>query len=214
MIEQYETIIWDWNGTILNDVSLCVDISNTVLAQNGLATLSEERYRAVFGFPIKAYYERVGLDLTRVSMEELTQQFIQLYSEGIKACTLQDGVEDLMNELQKTEKSQFILTASHTEIAEKLLRYFSLEKYFKAVYGLDNHRAESKVSRGKALIETHQIDPQKAVMIGDTLHDFEVAEAIGVACVLVAYGHQDKDRLVRGAQGKALVVEHIDELRS
>ena len=56
-----ELIIWDWNGTILDDACVCKTIANIMLKERGIPTLPDmDAYRAVFGFPIKAYYEKFG----------------------------------------------------------------------------------------------------------------------------------------------------------
>jgi len=209
MLKGYKIILWDWNGTILNDVDLCVGISNEVLRKSGLKELDVQHYKDVFGFPITAYYERIGIDLRKVSMESLTKQFIASYMASVRECNLQNEVEKVLTHLKAVEKKQYILTAAHTEIAEELLNHYNIRNYFLAVAGLDNHRAESKVSRGKELIKQHGIAPKEAVLIGDTLHDFEVAEALGVHCILIAKGHQSKTRLERGVNGKAIVLASV-----
>src|SRR5262245_43055202 len=50
-------VIWDWNGTLLNDVTHAIDTINFLLEPRGLPLMSIERYREIFGFPIRRYYE-------------------------------------------------------------------------------------------------------------------------------------------------------------
>ena len=59
---KYTNIIWDWNGTLLNDTELSIKCINTLLKRRSLPLLSAEQYREVFGFPIREYYQRIGLD--------------------------------------------------------------------------------------------------------------------------------------------------------
>lgn len=212
MLQKYDTILWDWNGTILNDVDLCVDISNIALRNEGKQELERADYQNLFGFPITAYYERIGIDLKKTSMETLTNGFIDLYTSKVKTCSLQNHITEVLQHLNKANKQQYVLTAAHTEIASGLLQYFNIIHYFKAVAGLDNHRAESKVSRGITLLKEHQISAQNTLLIGDTLHDFEVAEALGVHCILIAHGHQSKERLINGVKGKAKVLDNLRQL--
>ncbi len=212
MMNDYETIIWDMNGTLVDDVELCIEIANVFLRKEGLTELTKESYQAEFGFPITAYYERIGIDLEKNSMESLTEQFIYSYMTSVKNCQLQGEVERIIIDLDRAQKTQFVLTAAHTEVAMELLNHFGIRKYFKAIAGLDNHLAASKVERGKELMKTHQVNTEKVVLIGDTLHDFEVAQALGVHCILIANGHQSKERLDKGVNGNAIVLEQAEQL--
>ena len=210
---RYETVIWDFNGTILNDTELCIDIANKILRKEKLTELTEDRYKEVFGFPITSYYERIGIDFEKTSMEYLTKEFISSYTASVKNCKVHDEIENILTDLDKQGKSQFILTAAHTEMATGLLNHFEILNYFKAVVGLDNHRAESKIDKGKELIKTYKVNLDTAVLIGDTLHDYEVAKALGIHCILVANGHQSKNRLEHGVDDTVQVLERIDQLR-
>jgi len=212
VIEKYDTIIWDWNGTILNDVSLCVDITNAVLKSRGMVELDEAIYKNVFGFPIIKYYQRIGFDLEVDSMESLTKNFIAKYGSKIKDCKLQENVKSVLERLQVDKKEQYILTAAHRETVMPLLDHFELRAYFKAVAGLDNHRAESKVSKGKELFLNNNISTEKAVLIGDTIHDFEVAKELKIDCILVAKGHQSKERLLKAVGDNAVVLKDVGDL--
>jgi len=64
-----ETIIWDWNGTLLNDVDICVESINILLSERGHKPLSKSLYREIFTFPVKAYYELAGFDFTNESFD-------------------------------------------------------------------------------------------------------------------------------------------------
>jgi phosphoglycolate phosphatase len=76
------------------------------------------------------------------------------------------------------------------------MRLFNIEQYLDDVIGISNIYAESKVSVGREYITRSGIDTGKTVLIGDTVHDYEVAQALGVDCILIANGHQSKHRLL------------------
>ena len=62
---KYKHIIWDWNGTLLNDLTLCVDLLNVSLEKRKLPEMTEEKYRKKFLFPIKTFYESIGFDFSK-----------------------------------------------------------------------------------------------------------------------------------------------------
>ncbi|MEA3444049.1 MAG: HAD hydrolase-like protein [Bacteroidota bacterium] len=84
-------IIWDYNGTLLNDLDVCVDVINKVLGRRGLDKLSREAYQAVFDFPVKNYYEKIGFDFQKESFEIVGTEFIEEYNKKQTACLLQEG---------------------------------------------------------------------------------------------------------------------------
>lgn len=71
----------------------------------------------------------------------------------------------------------------------------NIDQYFIAVAGLGDHYAVGKVERGKELLEELKLEPDSVLLIGDTIHDYEVSRELDCKCLLVANGHQDIDRL-------------------
>ncbi len=212
IVNDYQTVIWDWNGTLLNDIWLCVEIVNGMLVNQQKPPLDQMRYREAFGFPISSYYEKIGMDLNEESFERLTHTFISNYDAQVKTCQLHDYAEEILESFQSYDLNQFILTAAHKESVLELLNHYEIKDYFQQIEGLDNHRAESKVTVGKHLMEINQITPHQTILIGDTIHDYKVANELRVDCVLIANGHQSKSRLARETNNKVEIFDHIEEL--
>ena len=78
---QYKHIIWDWNGTLLDDAWLFVDIMNGVLENRNMDTITVEKYRKIFGFPVEEYYKKLGFDLEKESFYESGLEFIRAYEK-------------------------------------------------------------------------------------------------------------------------------------
>ena len=211
-LKKYKHVIWDWNGTLLNDIDLCLNIANKMLANHQDTPLDLSSYKNAFGFPITAYYEKIGIDLNKESFEDLTAKFVHLYNTGVKNCILHDGVSNLLHQFKVRNQSQYILTAAHKDTVMPLLHHFDILHYFDLVEGVDNHRAEGKVDRGVQMMQKNKLTPAETVLIGDTYHDFEVGTAMNIDCVLVADGHQSKERLLDFTGGKVVVVDKLAQL--
>jgi len=84
-------------------------------------------------------------------------------------------------------------------------------KYFKQIVGIDNHYAGGKSHNGVTMIKKYELNSVNTWFIGDTLHDAEIAKELGCHCVLVANGHQDKERL---AESGFPVLNSLTELIS
>lgn len=212
MIKAYKNIIWDWNGTLLNDLDLCLNIANGMVADHRKTPLTLTEYKNAFGFPITGYYEKIGIDLEKESFDTLTNKFVSQYNEGVKGCDLHNGVFTILKQLRHLQKDQYILTAAHLDLVHPLLNRFDVHKYFEVVEGVDNFKAEGKVNRGIQLMQNHQIVNEHTVLIGDTYHDYEVASAMEVDCILIANGHQSKERLIAATKGEISVISELKQL--
>jgi phosphoglycolate phosphatase len=192
----YKHIIWDWNGTLLNDVGLCVDIINGILLKRKLNFLSLEKYRDIFTFPIVNYYEKAGFDFTQYSFEEVGKEWMSEYERRRTECLLHPGVEEILILLKEKNIKQSILSAYPHNTLMEIISHFNLNDFFSYIIGLDNIYATSKVELGKDLMRKIGNKNGKVLLVGDTEHDFEVAQEIGSDCILIADGHQSKEKLL------------------
>jgi phosphoglycolate phosphatase len=206
---KYTHIIWDWNGTLKNDAEICVDIMNDLLQKRKIPALTLESYREYFDFPVRDYYQKIGLDFTREPFEALATEYMAGYDERSEQCGLHPHAATILQQFAEKERAQYILSAREQAPLEKSLAFYDLKKYFRSVIGLSDHYANGKIENGKKLITQMNTHAHNIVMIGDTTHDFEVAQAIGVDCVLFAGGHQSIERLQ--ACGTP-VVENLNDL--
>src|SRR5690606_35328469 len=168
-------IIWDWNGTLLNDLELCVSSINVLLEKRNLPKLDSHKYKEVFSFPVRNYYEAIGFDFSIEDFEVPALEFISLYESQVENCTLQPETYDILSFFQEKGIKQFVLSAMHQDMLEKTLKHNGIFHFFEAVAGLGDHFAVSKVERGMQLIRDFSIKKENARIIGDTIHDFEVA---------------------------------------
>lgn len=78
---RYKNVVWDWNGTLLDDVKISVDTINVMLERKHLGKLTVEEYRSIFGFPVKPYYESIGFDFSQDDWEEVSRDFVNIYND-------------------------------------------------------------------------------------------------------------------------------------
>jgi len=193
----YRHIIWDWNGTLLDDLDYCVGIMNTILQRRGLPGLDRVRYHAVFDFPVRDYYARLGFDPAKDSFEALSEEFISAYDAHRLECPLQSDSRRILAAVQAAGLTQSILSAYRHETLLDVVGHFGLTPHFIHLAGLDNIYAHSKAELGRAQVAKLGLPPRNILLIGDTLHDLDVARQLGVDCVLVAAGHHPAEKLRR-----------------
>ena len=190
-----QSIIWDWNGTLLNDLDFCISIINKLLKKRSLTLVTHDSYKAVFSFPVKDYYNVIGFDFEKENFSIPAREFIDLYNSGVKNCLLHNAVIEVLSYFKGKGVRQFVLSAMQQDMLVQTLKHQGIYNYFEGIMGLNDHYAVSKIERGEQLISEFNINAQKSTMIGDTIHDFEVAEQLGIDCILIADGHQSVERL-------------------
>ena len=180
-----------------------------MLYKNHLAPISISQYRDLFSFPVKKYYEKLGFNFEHESFEKAGNEFIDEYKQHRYDAKLYSETELLLKFLTEKGITNSILSAQHQTFLNDLTCYYNIDKYFINIVGLDNHYAHSKVDNGIELIKEIDIDINKILMVGDTDHDFEVSQALGIDCILISHGHNSISRL---KQTNAHIVDNLSKL--
>lgn len=194
-LSKYSHVIWDWNGTLLDDLQLCLDVINEILSKRQLPKLTKEKYLKIFGFPVKDYYLKLGFDFDQEPFEVVSAEFIKAYELGRQHCKLMPNAKDILITLSSLGLSQSILSASKQSYLDKAIEHYGLRDFFCEINGLDNHHASGKADIAIEFMTKHNIAPSNILLIGDTTHDAEIARTIGVDCWLIPDGHQSRQRL-------------------
>lgn len=194
---RFRHVMWDWNGTLFNDAPLCVDCMNTLLRKRALPLLTPARYEEVFDFPVVDYYRRLGFDFEREPFEKLGTEFMAEYELRKLECPLQRDARRVLDGLRDAGLSQSVLSAYQQNTLEGLLEHFHVRPYFIRVIGADDHYASGKLGRGMDWIRELGVNPKDVVLVGDTVHDFEVARAMGTSCLLIPCGNHGRAKLAR-----------------
>lgn len=200
--------IFDFNGTILNDVELCLEaINHLILKYLDRDILSLNEYRSVFEFPVSNYYQKLGFDFNKLSFDDLAHEWLDYYLNNFDQAYIYDGVKQILKNNLKLGYKNYIISASQQNMLSKQVKTLGLEQYFEDVLGISDIYARSKYQ----LVEQFILDKDKQniVMLGDTTHDAEIAHKLGIKCILIAQGHQHFDIL---KETNCTVVHTIKEI--
>ena len=179
----------------MDDAELCVLVMNNILSKRTMAPISLENYRDWFDFPLIKYYQRLGFDEEQDTFEKISYEFIEEYEVSCLECELHKSTKSILKKLKKRGMSHSILSAYRQEPLNKIVAYYRIASYFIELIGQDNIYAEGKIEKGKAWMKNIHFKPEEVLLVGDTVHDFEVAESMGVDCLLVSHGHHSVGRL-------------------
>jgi phosphoglycolate phosphatase len=210
-------VIWDFNGTLLDDVECCVGTLNTLLAERSLPPISRADYLARFGFPVRDFYLDLGFDFEREAFDQVSATYIARYNARLHAAAPHEGAHDVLAALRARAIAQSVVSAMESTLLRALLARFGLAEYMTHVRGLDHLNASSKIEIGLALQRELCAAPSELVLVGDTLHDLELAAALGCHCLLYARGHQARERLESGlgrerSGSRARLIESLAEV--
>ncbi len=194
---QRTTIIWDWNGTLLDDAEMCLEAINIMLKKRNLPELSMERYRDVFTFPVIEYYREVGFDFTLEAWDPVATEFMDLYLSALPKCRLTPfAAETLESFRQKGYRQAIISAMQHDELIKSVTK-LGIFEYFEYIGGIGDHYGGGKIENALNYFNKAGLNPATITLIGDTIHDSEVAAELQCRCILVATGHQSVKRLLK-----------------
>ena len=207
----YSTLIWDFNGTLLDDVDLGILCANRMLERRGLPLIPDRnRYFEVFGFPIEDYYRRLGFDFSREPYEALAHEWIAEYRSREHDLPLRVGAVETLAAVRAAGVKQVVLSATESSMLKEQLRDLGILSFFDEVVGRGDVYAPDKTGLARRWAE--ETKPGRSLLIGDTEHDLACANAAGFDCLLVRGGHTsdaDLDRIGCSVARDLLEVKEI-----
>lgn len=209
-MRNYTYVLWDWNGTLIDDLQMNIDLENSMLKERNLPPLpSKEFYLENFDFPILDFYRLIGYTFETETYEEVAEIYAAEYEKRLDSTSLFPDAKNVLDTLSKNGFRQVIISATEQNMLLSQVARYGIGGHFESVLGTDNKLGQSKVQTALSWLRKNGIDPKTAVFIGDTLHDLETARAIGCDCILTSRGHFSKRRLLTGG---VPVADSLDEV--
>jgi phosphoglycolate phosphatase len=202
-------ILWDWNGTLLDDVDSCLVAINVLLSRRSMSSVDKETYKRIFTFPVIDYYKKLGFDFDAEDFDAVAQEYMVEYWVSAQRAGLFPRASATLGHLEAKGYRQSILSAMRQSDLIDQITANGVLRYFQDVIGLKDIYATSKLDNAINYINKCQLNREDVCIIGDTCHDYEVAKNIGCRCILVSNGHQD---LNRNAIGDATILSDIEEV--
>lgn len=207
-----DTIVFDFNGTLIDDLDICLKLLNEMLIEKGHpGNIDKKKYLSIFTFPVIDYYTASGFHFPEDDFPALAKEFDQSYRDAFPSLSLFPDVKEVLS-FFKGKKKLIVLSATKQDNLEEELKITGIYDYFDAVIGIKDIYGRSKIAEAKEFFSKHDQNLNEVVFVGDTLHDDEVAKEIGGKSILVARGHQSKERLLKAKD--ATVLDSLKELET
>jgi phosphoglycolate phosphatase len=194
--ERIRHVIWDWNGTLLDDVPACVEALNGVLTNRGFPAITCDQYREDFRFPVREFYRGLGMDFTPEEWDRVAREYHDNFGITSRRAPLRRDMLAILEQMRSNGISMSVLSASEISLLTSMLRERNIDRFFDRVFGLPDLYARSKLDAGRRLMAEAAFPAEATLLIGDTIHDCEVARALDCRCILLAGGHQAEHRLL------------------
>jgi phosphoglycolate phosphatase-like HAD superfamily hydrolase/8-oxo-dGTP pyrophosphatase MutT (NUDIX family) len=182
----FRNFIFDWSGTLVDDLGPVIEATNAVLAKYDVAPLDREEFRRRFRLPYHEFYSEI---LPQVPIDELEAHFRPAFDAALTPVTVLPHAREKLDWCAALGIRAFVLTSMDTLAFERQMDEFGLRNHFEATYSgvLDKREVIHRI------LETHRLDPAETAFIGDMIHDMETARHGGIAsiAVLTGYNHPE-----------------------
>ena len=190
-------VIWDWNGTLFNDAPCAHSILNQMQCSRGMAETTFDDYQRFYEHPVELIYKRAGFDFQIEPYHALAHEWHEAYLKELPKLQLQADSHATLSYFRSRNIEQVVLSALPHEILTDAIEALGIKDFFLHIHGLADRSGGSKIDNGHKLMKKWGANPIETVLIGDSTHDFETAQALGVECILVSRGLEHREKLER-----------------
>jgi len=184
----FKNLIFDWSGTLVDDIGPVIEATNAVLGIYGIAPYDREGFRRSFRLPYREFYEEI---LPGVALEELEAHFRPAFDAATSLVTVLPHAREKLEWAKARGLRMFVLTSMDADAFMKQLEEFGMKGYFEATYAgvLDKRELIAHI------LESHGLAKSETAFVGDMTHDVETARHGGISSIAVLTGYHHAEVL-------------------
>jgi len=208
----YDLVVFDWDGTLMDSTRTIARSLQKACADVGIAVPSERDALFVIGLNLQDSFDHVAPGLDRDAQARLAQRYRHHFLAGEAQIPLYDGVREMLTDLHGQGWRLAVATGKARRGLERALDASGLRAWFEATRCADEGFAKPHPDMLLMLLDITGVEPRRALMVGDTTHDLELAANAGVDAVAVSYGAHPEDLLrTRPAKGRCTSVAQLHQ---
>lgn len=188
MVEKYNNWIFDWSGTIVDDLALVVDATNHVMRTYQKPEFDRESFKSSFSLPYREWYQEV---LPKVDIDEIEEHFRHGFEISESSVPVLSYAREFLELLSNQGKKLFVCTSMGSKDFIQQAEDHGLMQYFEKTYSgvLDKRELI------KEIISTHNLERDETIFVGDMIHDIDTAHHGGISSLAVLTGYNSREEL-------------------
>ncbi len=191
----YDLVVFDWDGTLMDSTALIASCLQAACRDVGAPVPTREEALFVIGLNMADTFQRVVPDLAPAARERLTERYRGHFLAREHEAPLYEGVHEMLSELHGRGRRLAVATGKARRGLERALDATGLRRWFEATRCADEGFAKPHPDMLLMLLDITGVEPRRALMVGDTTHDLELAANAGIDAVSVSYGAHPHDLL-------------------
>jgi phosphoglycolate phosphatase-like HAD superfamily hydrolase/8-oxo-dGTP pyrophosphatase MutT (NUDIX family) len=184
----FKNLIFDWSGTLVDDMGPVIEATNIVLEKYGVAPYDREGFRRSFRLPYHEFYEEL---LPGIELAELEAHFRPAFDGATSLVTVLPHAREKLEWAKQRGMRMFVLTSMDPTAFERQLNEFGMQDFFEETYAgvLDKRKLIAQI------LDTHALHKDETAFIGDMTHDIETARHGGISSIAVLTGYHHAEVL-------------------
>lgn len=193
-------IVWDWNGTLLDDTDACVAAINQYLAIAAKPKIDSDKFRTCFDIPITRLYENLGF--TEIEIQESMARWQEIFHENYemmaRICQLREGARSILRSTELVNINNFILSNHIAHSITSHLSRHEAEHQIHMVMAYESRATQFREPKGQRFA-THMREqgliPANGIIIGDTPEEVQIGRELGLTTIAITGGYASESRL-------------------
>jgi phosphoglycolate phosphatase len=185
-------IVWDWNGTLLDDSDLVLECVNLILARVDFTPISIDKLREIQTAPFEVLYRSLGIPQEKIDiLLSENHIFHDYYESRSDSAPLRKGASDLLHRLKKNNVSNIIVSNHITDQIVRLLKKHDIQGLFDNVMAFSNSATQFSHPKGERVrhhIEAEGLNASNALIVGDTREEIGIARDLGMESIAITGG--------------------------
>ena len=193
----YDLVIFDWDGTVMDSTGRIVSCMQLAAVDLGLPSLPDETVRGIIGLGLPEAIGSLYPVLDGVGVESMRERYaFHFIAAEVTPSALYPGAESLLTGLREAGMKLAVATGKSRKGLQRVWGNTGLDRYFDASRCADESHSKPHPAMVLELLEEMAVPAQRAIVVGDTTFDLDMARAAGVDRVAVSYGAHPVEKLL------------------
>jgi phosphoglycolate phosphatase len=207
------TLVFDWNGTLLDDADALLQTTNVILNRFGFASIDLQKFREQCDLPFAVLYRKLGMSADEVEAADSNGSalFHDTYEPLASRAPLREGARDILEAAHRQGVQTLVLSNHIVEPIRVQLRRLGIEDYISEVLAFENRATQYKsMGKGERLrlyMQMNHLKPETTVIVGDMPVETEIARDLGLTSISITGGFVSEPRL-QAAQPDYVIHNH------